>query len=143
MTDRKWLTNNRYLYPWFFTLELVFVIFSINTYGCPGLFFLIHPHHHQHVYWPGSFHGGSSCCSGGEVDSTPSTAGKGGVIAIMTRTKTTNIGIVPNGGGGGDDGDRVLSLTQEVEDCRSELRVTPRESGRLRRGGGPLAASRR
>ena len=55
----------------------------------------------------------------------------------------TNIGIVPNGGGGGDDGDRVLSLTQEVEDCRSELRVTPRESGRLRRGGGPLAASRR
>ncbi len=55
----------------------------------------------------------------------------------------TNVGVVPNGSGGSDDGDRALSLTQEAEDCRAEPRVTPREFGRLRRGGGPLAASRR
>ena len=45
--------------------------------------------------------------------------------------------------GGGDDGNRALSLTQEAEDRRAEPRVTSREFGRLRRGGGPLAASRR
>ena len=33
----------RALRPWVFTLELVFVIFSINTYGCPGLFYFYYP----------------------------------------------------------------------------------------------------
>ena len=45
--------------------------------------------------------------------------------------------------GGGDDGDRVLSLTQEAEDRRAEPRVAPREFERPRRGGGPPAASLR
>jgi len=52
-----------------------------------------------------------------------------------------NVGVFSNGGGGGS-GDRVLSLTQEAEDRRAEPRVMPREFGQLRRGGGPLAASR-
>ena len=43
--------------------------------------------------------------------------------------------------GGGNDGDRALSLTQEAEDRRAELRVAPQEFGRLRRGGGPPAVS--
>ena len=71
--------------------------------------------------------------------------GEGGGIAVATRTMTTMTrkGVIPNGGGGSDDGDRALSLTQKAEDRRVEPRVTPREFGRLRRGRGLLAASRR
>ena len=36
-------TFELYLRPWFFKLELVFVIFSINTYGCPGLLYFYYP----------------------------------------------------------------------------------------------------
>ena len=55
----------------------------------------------------------------------------------------TNVDIVPNGSGGGEDGNCALSLTQEAEDRRAEPRVAPREFERLRRWGGPLAALRR
>jgi hypothetical protein len=92
------------------------------------------------------FHGGSSCRSGREAGSTPSTAVRGGNCRHDKdnddNDAQTNVGVIPNGSGSGNDGNSALSLTQEAEDRRAEPQVTPREFGRLRRGGGPLTASR-